>query len=827
MKGLWRDLGYGARLLVRKPGFTSAAVLSLVLGIGLNTAIFTLLDAIFLRPLAVDDPDKLASVYVARKGETGQYDGFLSHSHPNFLDLQERVRSFSGMAAYIWHQMNLTGGSEPVRATGMFVSSNYFNILGLEPYAGRFFRVDEGKEGADPVAVLSYGCWSRSFGSDDGILGDNIEVNGLRFTVVGVAPRGFKGTEVGLDMDFWVPTSVFEEISPYRQWFDTRGAALFRVVGRLADGVSLEQAHAELMRLSQQLAVDFPVENEGLGAKIKPLIEGTLSPGQRERHVGYGKILLIAVGLILLMSCLNVASLLLIRGIERGREIAIRRSLGASRQRMGRQLVIENLLLFLVGGALSLPVARWSLDLLWRFRPPQFAEDALDLTLDATIFGFALLTALVSGLVFGVLPAWRAARLDLVSHLKEAVMPTDERGVARPWLQPRRLLVTGQVALALISLVAAGLYLRSLHNATRIDVGFDAERLLALSFAPGEQGYEPERARGFYRQALERVEELPGVAAAGLSENRLLRGAIIRQQVFLEGEDTAFEGGGRAFHRTNTVFPGFFATAGIPLLRGDDFDDSIQPDGPRVAIVNETMAKLAWPNQDPVGKRFRLDYSDRPLVSVIGVARDAKYREMHESAQCFLYFPEIQRHAPAMTLHVRADGDPGALLAPVRETVLQLAPDLPIADVRTLGDFVKEALWIERASATLLGVFGLLALALSSLGIYSVLAEAVNQRRREMGVRMAIGAGRGDVLQVIAEEAAKLVGAGLVVGLIGALAVMKISSSVSDQLYGVSTTDPWIYLGAAAVLLGGSIIGFLLPALRATRTDPVKALRAE
>ncbi len=827
MKDLGRDLKYGARLLVRKPGFTAAAVLSLVLGIGLNTAIFTLLDAIFLRPVPVENLDTLAAIYASRQNENGEVEGFYSHSYPNYLDLRDRTESFSGLALHIWHKMNLSGGDEPLRASGMFVTANYFEVLGLKPATGRFFLASEAEPGADPVAILSHGCWTRSFGGNPDVVGETIEVNGQQVTVIGVAAQGFKGVEIGVDIDFWIPTSMFEETSPYGQWFNTRGAALFRAVGRLKDGVSLQQAETELVRLSHQMAKDFPIENEGLGARIKPLLEGTLLPEERHRHVGYGKILLIAVGLILLMSCLNVASLLLIRGLERGREIAIRRSLGASRRRMGRQLVIENLLLFLVGGALSLPVARWSLDLLWRFRPPQFAVDALDLTLDSTIFGFALLTALLSGLAFGVLPALRATKLNLVSSLKEASVPADARGLPRPWLQPRRVLVVGQVALALISLVAAGLFLQSLRNASRIDVGFDAENLLALSFAPGEQGYDEPQTRAFYQQVLERVEALPGVQTAALSENRLLRGAIIRQQIFLEGSDTAFEGGGRAFHRTNAVLPGFFSAVGIPLIRGNDFDDTIVADGPRLAIVNETMAKLAWPGEDPIGRRFRLDYSDRPFVQVIGVAQDVKYRQIHEAPQCFLYFPEIQRHAPAMTLHVRAEGDPSALSSSVREVVYRLAPELPMADIRTLSEFVGEALWIERASATLLGVFGILALSLASLGVYSVLAETVNQRRREMGVRMAIGAGRSDVLKVVAGEGAKLVGIGLIVGLAAALVIMKVSASISDQLYGVSVTEPWIYGLAALILLAGSVLGFLIPALRATKTDPVRALRAE
>ncbi len=828
MQSLWRNLSFGVRMLARRPGFAAAALLSLVLGIGLNTAIFTLLDAIFLRPLAVEDLDSLAAIYVTRRNDAGEYTGDYSLSHANFLDLSRSSRSFSGLALHMWHKMSLSGGSEPLRGIGMFVSANYFEVLGVKPYTGRFFRPEEdATAGTHPVAVLSYGCWSRSFGADQEIIGDTVEINGTAVSVIGVAPRAFKGTDVGYDVDFWLPVMMFEQISPYRQWFDNRGAALFRAVGRLKAGVRAEQAGEELMRLSRQLEEQFPVDNEGLGAKVRPLLEGTLFPADRARHVASGRILSIAVALILLMSCFNVAGLLLVRGMERGREIAVRRSLGAGRRRLVAQLVSENLLLFLLGGALSLPVARWSLDLIWRFRPPQFAEDALVLELDATVFGFAFATALASGLIFGLLPAITVARLDLVSHLKAADRPDEATGGLRRWLRPRRLVVVAQVALALIALIGAGLFLRSLDNAHRIDVGFDADSLLALSFAPGEQGWDETRTRTFYRRVLDRVESLPGVRSAALSENRLLRGGIIRQQVFLHGRDTAVEGGGRSSHRTNAVFPGFFGTAGIPLIQGRDFDASIRADGPRVVIINETMARLAWPGENAVGKLVHFDFPDRPPVEVVGVARDLKYRHIHEAPQCFFYFPEIQRHASGMTLHVRAEGDPAPLLHVVREQVHGLAPELPLTDVRTMSEFVGEALWVERVSATMLSVFGVLALALATLGVYSVLAESVGQRRREIGVRLAVGAGRVDLLRVVVVDGLEMVAAGLAIGLVAALAIMKLGSGVSDQLHGVSVTDPAVYAVAALTLSAAALLGFLVPAWRAIKTDPVRALRAE
>ncbi|MEM7350999.1 MAG: ABC transporter permease, partial [Acidobacteriota bacterium] len=355
MKSLWRDLGFGFRLLRRRPAFAAAVLLSLVLGIGLNTAIFTLIDAIFLRPLPVEDVDRLAAIYAMRRNEVGEYTGHLSLSHPNYLELRERSRSFDGIALHLWNKMNFTGGSGPVRGTGMFVTANYFDVLGVGAVAGRFFSAGEDLDpGAHAVTVLSHGCWSRLFGQDEAAVGQTVEINGRSHSVIGVAPEGFKGTSVGVDVDFWLPMSMFQELSPYGQWFEMRGGALFNGVGRLAQGVSLQQAEKELMGLSQQLEEAFPTQNEGLGARVKPLLQGTMQPSDRPRHVGYGTILMVAVGLILLMSCLNVASLLLVRGLERGREIAIRQSLGASRNRMVSQLVRENLFLFLLGGALSL-----------------------------------------------------------------------------------------------------------------------------------------------------------------------------------------------------------------------------------------------------------------------------------------------------------------------------------------------------------------------------------------------------------------------------------------------------------------------------------------
>lgn len=560
---------------------------------------------------------------------------------------------------------------------------------------------------------------------------------------------------------------------------------------------------------------------------MKPLLEGTFRPGERDRHLGYGRTLGVAVGLILLITCINVVHLLLARGLERRREVALRQSLGADRRRLAAQLFTENLLLFLLGGALSLPAAQACLGIIWRFRPPDFAADALDVGLDFRVFASTLLTALVAGSIFGLLPALAASRTDLAAALSaRASGPSGARGWRRTW-SPRRLLAMTQVALALMALVFAGLFGRSLSNAYDVDLGFDADSLLAISLAPGEQGHDEPQARELFRQILERTRSLPGVAAAAFSENRLLRGGILQQPVFLEGQTEALQVGGRQAHRTNAVTSEFFATAGIPLVKGRDFDESMRADTRPVAIVNETMARIAWPGEHPIGKRFRFNLPTEPLVEVVGVARDAKYRNVHEPEQFFFYLPYTQRFAPAMTLHVRTEGDPASLLGTLRQEIGALAPELPLADARPLAEFVAEDLWFERASAALLSVFGVLAAALAALGVYGVLSQSVSHRRPELGIRITLGARHRDVRWSVLLDGVKVIAGGVVIGLALAAAALRLSSTVSSQLHDVSVIDPVIYTAASLLLAAVALVGCWIPVRRALAVDPAACLRSE
>ncbi|MCP4658872.1 MAG: FtsX-like permease family protein, partial [bacterium] len=537
---------------------------------------------------------------------------------------------------------------------------------------------------------------------------------------------------------------------------------------------------------------------------------------------GYMGTLLIAVGLILLIACISVVNLLLVRGMERAREISIRQAMGANRGRIIRQLVTENCLLFLLSGALSMVVARWSMNLLWKFRPPQFAEHALDLKLDATVWAVALLIAVVAGLVFGLLPALRSSKPDLVTSLKDAD-PQVVSTTLRLRFMAHSLLAAVQVALALAAVIGAGLLLLSLLNAHQVDLGFRTDHLALISVAPGEQGYDETQTRAFYRRIVERVESIPGVRSVALSENRLLRGAVIRHQVYTEGETVGPAGDGRPFHRVNVVGSDFFSTVGIPLKHGRDFADVEPLDGPLVAIINQSMAEL-WPGENPIGKRLRFDYPTEPLIEVVGVVGDAKYRNIHEDPLYYMYLPLAQNLPSGMTLHVRTEGDPAALLPTLRREVQDLDPNMPLADVETMSYFVDNALWLERASAALLSVFGVLAAVLAVVGVYGVLAYSVGQRQHEFGIRMAMGAQRADLYRKVLGEAAIVVLFGLAVGI--CLTFFGLEPLIASQLYGVGAAELLLaYIALTLLLAFAALLGCLAPARRAAHTDPMSILR--
>jgi macrolide transport system ATP-binding/permease protein len=815
-----QELSTTWRGLLRKPSYLAIVLLLLVLGIGVNTAIFSLLEAVFRHPLPVPRTDELVGLYQTTLSPAGEPQGFGQVSYPNYRDLRERSRSFSALGLYQWEKMNLAGGSQPDRIAGAFATSSYFEALGIQPALGRFFRPEEDLvPGAAPVLVLSHGCWQRLFGGDAAILGRKITLDGKPFTVVGVAPRGFKGTELGTRTDAWIPSTMFPVVSAYAPMFMSRDDYPFRVVGRLRPGVSLAAARAEMASLARELVRQFPKENERMGIRLLPLVEAAIIPRERERYLGWGRNLSLAAMLLLLVVCTNLANLLLGRGLDRRRELAIRQAVGADPARISRLLGLEALSLFVLGALLSLPVGVWSLHLLWSFRPPELAAGDLDLSLDPAMLGATLLVVLASMLCAGLLPVLAAARRDLVANL------TDVHAGGRQQHRlfgTRRLLVVLQVALTLLALSGADLLLRGLIRLRQSDLGFQPERLLALTVSPGDQGYDEARARDYYREILERVSVLPGVRAAALSENRLLRGAVRSRAFWPEGQDHPIELNGRASHRTNAVTPGFFRTAGIALVRGRDFSEADCARCQPVAIINQTAARLAWNGQDAIGREFRFE-KGAPLIKVIGVAHDAKYRDLHEAPLVFVYLPLSQNHVQAMTLHVQTARDPEALLPAVRRTARALDPAMPLAEADTMAHFLTGSLWIERASTLLLGLFGLLAFVVSAIGIHSVATLSVARRRREIGIRLALGAQRVQVLGGVIAESVLLVAAGLLLG--GVAAWLLLKPVVATQVRGADLGDPGVYALQALLLLVMAIAAGSPAALRAGRIDPVRSLR--
>jgi predicted permease len=824
MNGLWRDLRYGGLSFIKKPVFTLAALASLILGIGVNTALFTLLSALFLRPLPVEDPARLVGVFQTLRNDAGEFVGERRLSYPNYLDYREGNQAFADLALVHMWKVNLSGGPEPLRAMAAFVTANYFKTLGLRPDQGHFFAPEDDEPGNAPTtAVLSHGCWSRVFGSDPDVVGSQILVNGDSLTVVGVAPAGFHGTLLDFSTDVFLPIRSFERISPFGTYFEVRSVGIFDAFARLAGTATLAGANAEMKALAQGLARQYPKELEGYGTKVKPLLESTFVAADRERYGGYTRTLVAAVVILLAIACLNVSTLLFVRGMERARELAVRAALGASRQRLMRQLMTENVLLCGVGAALSLPAASTCLKLLWLFRPPQVSDNAIDLSLDLWVLGFTATMALGVAFVFGLVPAFLSSQGDLVGGLKETQMAARRTALV---LSPRHLAVVAQVALTLVALIGAGLFARTLGQSMAIDLGFAADRLMVASVAPGEQGYDETRSRDYYRHLLERAGSIPGAESAALSENRLLRGAVVQRQIFLAGSDTAAEIGTRLTHRTNVVAPGFFKTVGIPHIAGRDFTDDEDPQGLRVAIINQTMAAKAWPGQSAIGQQFHFDYPEEPPIEVVGVVADARYRELREEKQFFIYLPLAQSSPAGMTLHVRMGRDPAPFVGMMRQEIQKLDPNLPLADVATLSDFVGEALWLERVSAALLGFFGALALTLSVVGVYGLLASTVSYRKREYGICMALGAQRRDVMLAVLGKAAKLVAVGLALGLALTVTIV-LKSSIKDQLYDVNPTDPATYAACSLLLFAVSLLGCWLPAWRAASTDPVTTLRVE
>jgi predicted permease len=821
MGTLLHDLKFGVRLLVKNPGFTAVAVSSLALGIGANTTVFTLVNAVLLAPLPVEAPARLVSVFTSYQRNPGQFSSGPS-SRPNLQDYREKNTVFAGLAIHQGLPLAFSGKGEPAQIFGEIVTGDFFSVLGVEPVLGRAFLPDEDRvPGEKLVTVLSHAFWKERLGGEPDVVGQTVTLNGHAFTVVGVAPPGFKGVSAIGGPALWVPMMAHPQLLTgfFRENIDSRRALLFDAVGRLKLGVTLEQAQSNLWTIGEQLAREYPNDNGGRSVALLPLAQATINPGFRRNVVAAGGLLTTVVALVLLIACANVANLLLARAAVRQREVAIRLSLGASRRRLLRQLLTEGMLLALLAGVLGFLVAYWARSLLWSMRPPGLAADAVDLTPDARVLLFTAGVSLLTGILFGLAPAFAASRPDLAVELKER--GAQARGGARVF-GLRNLLVAGQVALSLVALVGAGLFVRSLGHAQRIDPGFDHEKLAVLTVDLGAQGYDEARAREFHRQVLERVAIVPGVERATLATViPLFQGGFLRT-VFPEGVDTSDRKNGRLV-QLNTVEPGYFETMGIPLAKGRGFTKTDVNGAPHVVVVNETMARQFWPDQEAPGKRFKF-FGQEHWNEVVGVARDSKYNAIGEDRQPHIYLSLRQVYEPAVTLHLRVSSDPAAVLALARNEVQALDRTLPLTNLFTYGRILHQALWAPRMGATLLGVFGLLSLLLAVIGIYGVMSYSVNQRTRELGVRIALGAAQADVVRLVVRQGLVLAALGIAAGLAASLALTRL---IAHLLFDVGARDPVTFLGIPALLGRAAVLASALPAWRAARIDPTVSLRSE
>lgn len=820
LETLFQDLRFGARALRRSPGFSAVAVLSIALAIGVNTAVFSLVNALVLRPLPVKNPDELVALF-AMSSKNSSYS---TSSYPDYVDYRKQNAVFTDLAAFSDVPLSLSLGIQSERVKGEIVSGNYFSVLGVEPVVGRMFLPEEDAvPGAYPVALISYDLWRRVFNGSNDIAGKTLTLNGHTFTIVGVAPQGFKGLDLESVPDVWVPLMMNEQIKPdFKKLFNERGARWLAVVGRLKPSVSLSQADANIKQLAGQLEQVYPRSNEGWTSKLLPAKESRIWPEYRRSVISFLEFLLVLAGLVLLMACLNVANLLIVRGSARHREIAIRLALGVSRGRLIRQLLTESVMLSILGGVIGLLLALGAAGLIAAFRLPNFTPAALSINLDSRVLSFTLLVSTLTGLIFGLAPALQFSFLDLVSGLKGKI---DAPAGRFRRLTLRNILITFQVALSLILLIGATLFLRSLQKAQQVDLGLDPENVSLASVDLGLQGYDETKGKIFYTELVQRVAALPGVRSVSLARMVPFGSERMAKSIVVEGQSPAPSNtGGSVQIAANVVGPHYFETLGIRLLRGRDFNEQDAENSPRVAVINETMARRFWPGDDPIGKNFRLAAGNGSNVEVVGVVQDGKYRSLQETPRPFMYFPLRQEYQSQMTLHVRSVGQAPGVFSSVKQQVQALDNNLPVFDMKTMREHVAVLVSQSQMGATLLSLFGLLALLLAAGGIYALTSFHVAKRVREIGIRIALGAHRGNVLKLIIRETIILSLAGIALGTIAAFALSRVISSL---LFGISPTDPGTFITIPLFLLGVALLSSYIPARKATKIDPVIALRTE
>jgi predicted permease len=811
VEALFQDLRYAFRVIVKSPVLSGLAVLSLALGIGANTTIFSLANALLLQTVPVDRPDRLLAIYTTDKKNPG----FSPTSHLNWKDYGKEADLFEGIMGYDWVPMSLKTTGEAQRVFGQLVSGNYFDVLGVRAALGRTFgpREDE-SPGRDPVVVLSHGFWQKHAGADPGIVGRTVVLNGAAFTVLGVMGESFTGVDTGVRPEVWVPMAMNRQVRTGLNWYEERRGLFIFTVGRLKPGVTKDQALAQLTTIATRLEKEYPNDNKGRGVTVVPLSEAAINPNFRGNAIAATSLLMAIVGLVLLIACANVSNLLLGRALQRRREIAVRLAIGASRRRLVRQLLTESVALALPAAGLGLLIAQWARGALLALLPAFPFTVSLHLDLDWRVLGFTMAVAVGAGVLFGLVPAIQASRPDVVEALKDQDRTA---GVTHLRFGVRDVLVVGQVALSLIALVGAGLFLRSLEATRKLDPGFEAKNLLTVAFDLDLQGYGPEKGDAFFRLLDERLSSLPGVVSVSTAAAGPLNFTLLRS-VFLEGGNE----NDRTLISVNTVAPRYFETMGIPIREGRPLTEEDKAGGTKAVVINETMAKKFWPGGDALGKRFRFFGADEPWAVVVGIARDAKYAFLGEDPQSYIYEAQAQRYGGNRTLIVRTATDPAPLLLPVERELKAMDRDLPLVGLQVVQKTIDDSLWAPRAGASLLGLFGFLALSLATVGIYSVMSYSVGQRQREIGIRMALGARRTDVLRMVMGRGMGVVGVGLALGLLLSFALSRLAA---NMLVGVSPWDAASFAGAAFVLAAVAVVANFFPTRRAAGVDPTVALR--
>jgi predicted permease len=859
MNTLLQDIRYGLKMLAKHKGFTLIAVLTLALGVGANTALFSVVDEVLLKKLPVKDPDRLglltwtASKDFSPGGYTGS--GSLdrntgltvrsSFAYSSYQRMRAQQTAFADMLAFGSVFFNINADGQADVAEGQAVSGNYYDVLGVPAFLGRTINEGDDQAGAPGVAVLSHRYWQRRFGGDAAIVGKQINLNGMAFTIAGVTPPQFAGTgQVGSTQDISIPIALEPQLNGERSRMKGAGTWWLRVMGRLKPGATLAQAQSALDGVFLQSVLDHRQARQALATPrpgappAKPLEQKDYprlavqsgSQGEMNSRQNLAKPLRLLFGvvvLVLVIACANVANLLLVRASSRQKEIAVRLALGASRLRLIRQLLTESILLAVIGGALGVLFALWIKDGLLAVTDWAGRDTGLNPRLDLRVLGFTLGLSLLTGIVFGLVPALRATRLNLTPTLKDSGRSSSTS--SRSLLS--RSLVVAQVSVSLLLLIGAGLLVRTLVNLQRVDSGFNARNLLLFSVNPNLIGYKDERLANLYQQMFDRLEAIPGVRTVTFSRMTLLSQGSSSRSFYLPSATAGPDGN---IQRTGDVYlhqvrENFLEAMEIPLLLGRTLTAKDDARAPRVAVVNQTFAKKYFPNENPIGKRFGFDSEKTSDVEIVGLSKDTKYARQRDDTDPTAYLPWRQELSSVgnVTFEVRTTGDPETAIAGIRQAVKEVEPSMPVSNVKTQMEQAEEILVMERLFAKLLTLFGLLAQQLASIGLYGVLAYSVSQRTHEIGIRMAIGADRRKVLQMIMKQGMSLTLIGVVLGVGGAYVLTKYLESLTSMLFGVEARDPWTYAVAAALLTTVGMIACFIPARRATRVDPMVALRYE